>query len=427
MRTRVLMLLFVLLSAAGAGARSYSVEEVPNVHVADRTRFLSNPDGIISPAAQARIDSLVAGVRRATSAEMAVVVVDDIASDDIDVFATELFTAWGLGKKDRDNGLLVLVARDRRKAVIRPGYGMEGVLTDIACTEIVRKTVIPNMRGNDINAAVDQATALMASAISDPAVAGELRSAESDNVGGQVKAIDSDALWTLLYFVVGVALLIGFVLMISDIRSTRRLDRYGKAQYWRKRIPLYLAVAVVSAGSGSIFLLIAFLAYRRNRLGRVRCDSCGAKMKRLGEEEDNQLLSDSQDLEERLNTVDYDVWECSKCGSVKRFAYRSGQKKYTECPNCHTVAYGLTEDNILVPPTVRQDGTGERVYECKYCRYRNSRRYRIPRKDDGALAAAVIGAAIGASSGRGGGLGSGGFGGGFGGGSTGGGGGGGSW
>lgn len=91
------------------------------------------------------------------------------------------------------------------------------------------------------------------------------------------------------------------------------------------------------------------------------------------------------------------------------------------------MAYGLTEDNILVPPTVRQDGTGERVYECKYCRYRNSRRYRIPRKDDGALAAAVIGAAIGASSGRGGGLGSGGFGGGFGGGSTGGGGGGGSW
>lgn len=39
MRTRVLMLLFVLLSAAGAGARSYSVEEVPNVHVADRTHF----------------------------------------------------------------------------------------------------------------------------------------------------------------------------------------------------------------------------------------------------------------------------------------------------------------------------------------------------------------------------------------------------
>lgn len=146
MRTRVLMLLFVLLSAAGAGARSYSVEEVPNVHVADRTRFLSNPDGIISPAAQARIDSLVAGVRRATSAEMAVVVVDDIASDDIDVFATELFTAWGLGKKDRDNGLLVLVAKDRRKAVIRPGYGMEGVLPDIVCGSILREQMFPAFR-----------------------------------------------------------------------------------------------------------------------------------------------------------------------------------------------------------------------------------------------------------------------------------------
>ena len=422
-----MMIIAAFVCCTAIAARPVSPEEMPNVQVTDRSQYVSDPAGLLSAETKSIVNRRLSDLRRSTTAEVVVALPPDIGDETIQQWSERLFSLWKIGKSDKDNGALLVIAPGQRRAFITVGYGMEGVLTDIACTEIVRKTVIPNMRGNDINAAVDQATALMASAISDPAVAGELRSAESDNVGGQVKAIDSDALWTLLYFVVGVALLIGFVLMISDIRSTRRLDRYGKAQYWRKRIPLYLAVAVVSAGSGSIFLLIAFLAYRRNRLGRVRCDSCGAKMKRLGEEEDNQLLSDSQDLEERLNTVDYDVWECSKCGSVKRFAYRSGQKKYTECPNCHTVAYGLTEDNILVPPTVRQDGSGERVYECKYCRYRNSRRYRIPRKDDGALAAAVIGAAIGASSGRGGGLGSGGFGGGFGGGSTGGGGGGGSW
>ena len=69
-------------------------------------------------------------------------------------------------------------------------------------------------------------------------------------------------------------------------------------------------------------------------------------------------LNDSQDFEENLQTVDYDVWECPKCGKIERFAFRANQKKYTECPACHTVAMCLVRDTVIVRPTIRQEGVG---------------------------------------------------------------------
>ena len=149
-------------------------------------------------------------------------------------------------------------------------------------------------------------------------------------------------------------------------------------------------------------------------------------MNRLPEDKDNELLSDSQDFEEKIKTVDYDVWECPRCGTVERFPFRSRQKKYTECPSCHTVAMCLECDMVVRPATVRSEGSGVKVYECQFCHYRDNRPYRIPRKEDpsAAIAAAAV---LGSTLGRGGSGGGGGFGGGFGGGSTGGGGAGGSW
>ena len=153
-------------------------------------------------------------------------------------------------------------------------------------------------------------------------------------------------------------------------------------------------------------------------------------MHRLPEEKDNELLTPSQDLEERLDTVDYDVWECPECGTVERFPFKVKQTKYTECPACHTIAMTLESDRVVHPATTRREGYGVKTYECKFCGHRTDKGYRIPRKEDPAAmaaAAAVLGAAASRRGGGGGGFGGGGFGGGFGGGATGGGGAGGSW
>lgn len=69
------------------------------MHVADRTRYVTDMAGMLSPAAIARTDSILAGVWRASSAEPVVVIVDNLDGEDIDDYVTELFDLWRPGKK----------------------------------------------------------------------------------------------------------------------------------------------------------------------------------------------------------------------------------------------------------------------------------------------------------------------------------------
>ncbi|MDE5661522.1 MAG: TPM domain-containing protein, partial [Muribaculaceae bacterium] len=115
MKRTLLAIIIYIMSAAALCAATYTVESIPNVHLADTAAYVSDPDGILTAAHRSRINDLMRTVRRTTSAEPAVVIVGDIEGQDIDTFATDLFEEWGLGKGDRDNGLLLLVAKALRR------------------------------------------------------------------------------------------------------------------------------------------------------------------------------------------------------------------------------------------------------------------------------------------------------------------------
>ena len=107
---RFIILCLLLFASLAAQARSYRAEDIPNVQRADRTRYVSNPDGILSPGAVARIDSVCGALRDRAIAQVAVVAVDDIAGGDVFDFAVDLFTQWGVGRAENDNGLGILLA-----------------------------------------------------------------------------------------------------------------------------------------------------------------------------------------------------------------------------------------------------------------------------------------------------------------------------
>lgn len=127
---RFIILCLLLFASLAAQARSYRAEDIPNVQRADRTRYVSNPDGILSPGAVARIDSVCGALRDRAIAQVAVVAVDDIAGGDVFDFAVDLFTQWGVGRAENDNGLGILLVRDRREICFVTGGGLEGVLPD---------------------------------------------------------------------------------------------------------------------------------------------------------------------------------------------------------------------------------------------------------------------------------------------------------
>lgn len=130
-------------------AATYSADRVPNVQLADRTRYTSNPDGILSDGAVGRIDRICDSLRREGLAQVAVVAVEDIEGDDVFDFAIGLFRGWGVGRSGVDNGLGILLVTDRREIRFVTGGGLEGVLPDALCKRIQTQLMLPHFRDGD--------------------------------------------------------------------------------------------------------------------------------------------------------------------------------------------------------------------------------------------------------------------------------------
>lgn len=405
---------------AAASERVYTPSEMINPNIANRYHYICDPAGLLSRQTTDEVNQRLYNLRIQTTCEVLVAIAPSIGDQNEEQWCADLFASWGIGKSDKDNGALLVIVPGNRFARIQTGYGVEGVLTDIACSKIIRNDVIPYMKEDNLDAAVNEATLHISRALSDPEVAEELKSEETDNFSGMGEALDKDVFLNFLCWCAGVIFLLSLITFIVDVVKGRKMDTYHRALLWKSDLNGFFWLGVCSAGAGLIFYLMAWLYYRRARTKRRVCPTCGAKMNRLGEKEDNELLNDSQDFEERLNTVDYDVWECPTCGTIERFPYKVKQEKYSECPACHTVAMTLDHEIILRQPTTRTEGEGEKVYVCKFCGHNDHRRFKIDKKPDPS-AALVAGAVLGSMT-RGGGGGGGSFGGGLGGGMSGGGG-----
>ena len=91
MNLKTKILSFFLLLTISVTAQTYTVASVPNVQLKNNRAFVSNPDGIISAQATARIDSMLYHLRQTNSSEFVVVLLNSIGDNDPRMFASELF------------------------------------------------------------------------------------------------------------------------------------------------------------------------------------------------------------------------------------------------------------------------------------------------------------------------------------------------
>lgn len=362
---RFLTTLIIFLSALTLSATTYTVEDVPNVHVADSAAYVSNPDGILSHTAVAHINSLMRQVRRTTTAEPMVVVVGDIDPQDIDMFATELFEHWGMGKSDMDNGLLVVVAKDIRRAAIRTGYGLEGVMPDIVCKGILTERMFPEFKQGNYDAGLVAATQAIANILTDPDAAAEFRSSEADaDFAGNKDEFTFFELFIDIAVCLAILLLTILVVVYIDNRKKSAYDRYNSL------VPLllpYMMASFFGLGIPLVALIPLMIILYRLRHQPHKCPNCGSMMKKLDEVHDNDYLTPAQDVEERIGSVDYDVWLCPTCGETDIEQYVNKSSGYKECARCHTYAARLTRRRVLRQPTTLREGEGVDEFVCKNC------------------------------------------------------------
>ncbi|MBR6813231.1 MAG: TPM domain-containing protein [Tidjanibacter sp.] len=156
-----LSLLLLTLSLSGS-PREWSVESVPNVQRADRTQLVTNPDGLLSSAAVDSLNAMLVPLKEQGLAEVAVVALGSIGSDDPVSFRHRLFNHWGLGNKDADNGLLVLLVEDQGAIEIETGYGVEGLLPDALCKRVIENLMIPHFREGDFSSGMVEGVGALA-------------------------------------------------------------------------------------------------------------------------------------------------------------------------------------------------------------------------------------------------------------------------
>jgi uncharacterized protein len=133
-----------VLLLATLGAQTLRAQDVP-AHVGKVNDFAE----VLDPAQRQALEVQLADLERATSAEVALVTMPTLGERPIENYATLLFNTWEIGKKDRDNGVLVLVAVRDRTMRIEVGYGLEGVLPDGLAGAIMRESFLPRFRSGE--------------------------------------------------------------------------------------------------------------------------------------------------------------------------------------------------------------------------------------------------------------------------------------
>lgn len=417
MKRYLTTVVFAVLSIALAMAdvvKIYTPSDVPDVQKEDRTKFISDPAHFMSDQARSAADQRLCELRDSTTAEVAVVILPSIGDADIFDFAQSLASKWGIGKKDKDNGMLILFDMDRHLVRVHPGQGLEGIFSDVACRRLIEETIIPPLKTGDINDAVSDLSDKLFQVMTDPEAAEEIRSPQGNNSG----AGDFN-IWYLLLIPIFVTIWM-YSGLIKLFWNLRRKSDYEKARELHDGTSTVMnaVMCILSLGLCIPCVLIRSWAARHYRDKPRKCDICGTRMNKLSEDEDNDYLSEAQDTEEKINSVDYDVWMCPKCAATEIFPFPILNTSFSECPFCHTKAMHLLYNTVQRPATATRKGLGVRVYECRHCGKRQNVPYEIPI----AATAPII---IGGMGGHGGGGGS--IGGGFGGGSFGGGGATGSW
>ncbi|MFD2967431.1 TPM domain-containing protein [Sphingobacterium bambusae] len=151
---RYLLLLTPLLWMCSPALGQYTVSSLPHPMEHDKNAYVSNPDGILSAGTLEQINTISRAIEERSGSEYAVVVINDFEGLDIFEFALSVFKTWGIGKNGADNGLLLVVAKDRREYRFVSGYGLEGIFPDVYVHRMGEKYLVPNFRNGDYDAGV---------------------------------------------------------------------------------------------------------------------------------------------------------------------------------------------------------------------------------------------------------------------------------
>jgi uncharacterized protein len=316
---------------------------------------------IIDSETEQRIESMLRAAKKDRDLEITVVTIgkrsDYGDSSSIAAFGTGLFNTWGIGNPDRNDGILILVARGDREMRIALGSGYPARYDDRA-KNVIDNYFIPYFKQDRYATGIEVGT--------------------EETLKRLVLEFDPDNRATLS----------------SRIKNetSHVVDNASRGGLWA----WILGIFGLGGTGGGVML------WRRwRRLKPRTCGICGRKMRRLAEFEDDQYLAQGQQVEEALKSVDYDVWYCPYDDHTKIEGYKGWFSQYSVCPSCDHITMNSTR-TVLTAATKSNKGKARVNYSCENCKHAYEEMVLIPRITESSSSSGSSGGFSGGSSSGGG-------------------------
>jgi uncharacterized protein len=116
---------------------------------------------LIEPSVREQLTQQLQAHEKVTGEQLVIVTLPDLQGADIADFGYQLGRYWGIGQKDKNNGALLIVARDERKLRIEVGYGLEDRLTDAQSSVIIHQVITPAFKAGNFSKGISDGVAAM--------------------------------------------------------------------------------------------------------------------------------------------------------------------------------------------------------------------------------------------------------------------------
>ncbi len=353
------LILVLACSLPKLQAQTYAVCDVPNVQLLDSTRFTSDPNHFLSEQERAGLDLQLQSIRQQYNVDFAVVLLPNLGEANLETFAHELFQNWGLGQKDKDTGLLLLILPNHARLRFETGYGLEGILPDAFLGRVIRNDLAPHFRKKHFGLGISTAISSIANRLEqhkEELLTGRTlrphRQKKSQGISAQVFL----GFYTLFVLFVYISLCIELYLAIKKIKNSHTARKTFTTNSLKlKRTKLIIAflflpfISILIKGLVLGFSLIA-LAYflpilslsqwysLRLKKSAEHCPNCAVKAMKSMPQRLHNVLTQAQKHEEKIGSKEFAFFHCQHCAYEEFTEHLTNPRIYQQCPVCQTLA-----------------------------------------------------------------------------------------
>lgn len=244
--------LFILCLSLGfvAQAAVYTPTSLPNPKAQDARNYVCNPDGIVASSEVLFLNHLAQQLEDSTEVELCVIAVNSIGEMDAFDFCYELFQRWGIGKEGKNTGVLLFLAVESRDIRILTGGGIEGILTDALCNEIIQQTMMTPLRNADYSDAMALGALRIYELCTDGDAPQELRQMTSAT-NRYHYATDTETEHSILEWIIAIGIFVVILVVFSIVNFfPKKCPKCGKRGLVQKREKVIQRATMHREGTG---------------------------------------------------------------------------------------------------------------------------------------------------------------------------------